>query len=98
MNSGAAYGRNDPWRATISERLSERPRMTTPRTLSASETSYETSCAHVRIEPRIEYFDSDAQPPTMKPEMPTEPSAKIASRPIETFATSPLIRQPCTLQ
>ncbi len=41
--------------------------MTTPSTLSASETSYETSCAHVRIEPRIEYFDSDAQPPTMKP-------------------------------
>jgi len=31
------------------------------------EFSYETSCADVRIEPRIENFDSDAQPPTMKP-------------------------------
>ena len=41
--------------------------MTTPSTLSASDTSYETSCAHVRIVPRIENFDSDAQPPTMKP-------------------------------
>ena len=30
--------------------------------------------------------------------MPIEPSAKISSRPIETFATSPLIRQPCTVQ
>ena len=66
-NCGAANGRNEPWRATISGRLSERPRMTTPSTLSASETSYETSWAHVRIEPRIENFDSDAQPPTMKP-------------------------------
>jgi hypothetical protein len=27
----------------------------------------ETSWAQVRIEPRIEYFESDAQPPTMKP-------------------------------
>ncbi len=46
---------------------SERPRITTPSTLSASDTSYETSCAHVRIEPSSENFDSDAQPPTMKP-------------------------------
>jgi hypothetical protein len=30
--------------------------------------------------------------------MPIDPSAKISSRPIETFATSPLIRQPCTVQ
>ncbi len=30
--------------------------------------------------------------------MPIEPSAKIAIRPIETLATSPLIRQPCTVQ
>ena len=60
-------GRNSPWRCTISARLSERPSITTPSTLSASDTSYETSCAHVRIEPRIENFDSDAQPPTMKP-------------------------------
>ena len=41
--------------------------ITTPSTESASDTSYETSCAHVRIEPRSAYFDSDAQPPTMKP-------------------------------
>ena len=39
----------------------------TPSTASASETSYETSCAHVRIEPSSEYFDSLAQPPMMKP-------------------------------
>jgi hypothetical protein len=51
----------------MSARLSERPSITTPSTLSASDTSYDTSCAHVRIEPRIENFDSDAQPPTMKP-------------------------------
>ena len=35
--------------------------------LMASEASYETICAQVRIEPSSEYFDSDAQPPTMKP-------------------------------
>ncbi len=40
--------------------------MTTPSTESASETSYETICAHVRIEPSSEYFDSLAQPPTTK--------------------------------
>ena len=66
-NCGAANGRNSPWRCTMSTRLSERPRMTTPSTLSASDTSYDTSCAQVRIVPRIENFDSDAQPPTMKP-------------------------------
>ncbi len=37
---------------------------TTPRTARPSETSYETSCAQVRIEPRSEYFDSLDQPPT----------------------------------
>src|SRR5690242_8490720 len=52
---------------TMSCRFSDWPISTTPSTESASETSYETSCAQVRIEPRIEYFDSDAQPPTMKP-------------------------------
>ena len=41
--------------------------MITPSTLSASETSYETSCAHVRIEPSSAYFESDDQPPRMKP-------------------------------
>ena len=51
----------------MSVRFSDWPISTTPSTLSASETSYETSCAQVRIEPRIEYFDSDAQPPMMKP-------------------------------
>ena len=51
----------------MSIRLSDCPISTTPSTLSASDTSYETSCAHVRIEPRIEYFDSDAHPPMMKP-------------------------------
>ena len=58
-----------PWGPgwTISGSESERPSRTTPSTLSASETSYDTSCAHVRIDPSSEYFDSDAQPPTMKP-------------------------------
>ncbi len=41
--------------------------ITTPSTLSASDTSYETSCAHVRIEPRSENLESDAQPPMMNP-------------------------------
>ena len=41
--------------------------MITPRTERARETSYETSCAQVRIEPSSEYFESDAQPPMMNP-------------------------------
>ena len=53
--------------STISTRFSDWPIITTPSTESASATSYETSCAQVRIEPRIEYFESEAQPPTMKP-------------------------------
>ena len=40
--------------------------ITTPSTESASETSYETSCAAVRIEPSSENFESLAQPPTRK--------------------------------
>ena len=40
---------------------------TTPSTANVSATSYETICAHVRIEPSSAYFESDAQPPTMKP-------------------------------
>ena len=40
---------------------------TTPSTERASATSYETSCAQVRIEPSSEYFESDAQPPMMNP-------------------------------
>ena len=56
-----------PWRWTISTSVQRPAMITTPSTASASETSYETSCAHVRIEPSSEYFDSDAQPPTMNP-------------------------------
>ena len=63
--------------------------ITTPSTDSASATSYETSCAHVRIEPSSEYFDSDAQPPTMKPYTPIEPSAKRKISAIGTSRTSP---------
>ena len=55
------------WAATMSTSESDSAMITTPSTESASETSYETSCAHVRIEPSSEYFESDAQPPTMKP-------------------------------
>src|SRR5882757_8727236 len=97
-NCGMTNGRNSPCRDTISGRLSERPSMTTPSTLSASATSYETSCAQVRIEPRIENFDSEAQPPTMKPYTPIEPSAKIRSNAIGTFATSPFTYQPLIVQ
>src|SRR6266536_4524340 len=50
---------------TIAVSWSDWPISTTPSTLSASDTSYDTSCAHVRIEPSSEYFDSDAQPPMM---------------------------------
>ena len=46
---------------------SEPAMSTTPSTESASDTSYETSCAHVRIEPSRANFESDAQPPMMKP-------------------------------
>src|SRR5512132_173546 len=56
-----------PCLLTMSTRLSDWPISTTPSTESASETSYETSCAHVRIDPSSEYFDSDAQPPTIAP-------------------------------
>ena len=41
--------------------------ITTPSTAKVSETSYETICAQVRIEPSSEYFECEAQPPTMKP-------------------------------
>ena len=61
--------------------------MTTPSTESASATSYETSCAHVRIDPSSEYFDSDDQPPTIRPYTPIEPSAKIRISAIGTLAT-----------
>src|ERR687885_408068 len=64
---GAAYGIVVPCLWTMSTSESEPAMSTTPSTDRASETSYETSCAQVRIEPRSEYFDSEAQPPTMKP-------------------------------
>ena len=41
--------------------------ITTPSTAKVSETSYETICAQVRIEPSSENFESEAQPPTMNP-------------------------------
>src|SRR5437763_14339931 len=45
--------------STMSARFSDCPISTAPSTESASETSYETSCAHVRIEPSSEYFEDD---------------------------------------
>src|SRR5512133_4316754 len=83
---------------TMCVSCSDWPISTTPSTLSASETSYDTSCAHVRIEPSSEYLDSDAQPPTMKPYTPIEPSAKTRMRAIGTSATTPLMCQPFTVQ
>ena len=43
--------------------------ITTPRTDRASETPRKGDelCAECRIDPSREYFESDAQPPTMKP-------------------------------
>src|SRR5919199_5654620 len=64
---GTRNQRATPCAWTMSTRLSEWAMITTPSTLSASETSYETSCAHVRIDPSSENFDSDAQPPTTNP-------------------------------
>src|SRR5712691_6970615 len=52
---------------TISTRFSDCPISTTPSTDRASETSYDTSCAQVRMDPSSAYFDSEAQPPTIAP-------------------------------
>src|SRR2546429_4824987 len=78
-NCGAANGRNEPCLCTMSTSESDPLRITTPRTASASETSYETSCAQVRIEPSSENLLSLAQPPMMKPYTPSEPTATIRS-------------------
>src|SRR5919201_3981636 len=64
---GTAYQTESDCCSTISTRFSEPAMITTPSTERASATSYETSWAHVRIEPSSEYFESEAQPPTMKP-------------------------------
>ncbi len=66
-NCGAAYHQLSTCAWTIPEIESVCAISTTPSTERASETSYETICAHIRMEPRSEYFDSDAQPPMMKP-------------------------------
>ena len=52
---------------TMSTSESEWPMITTPRTAKVSETSYETICAQVRIEPSSANLEWEAQPPTMKP-------------------------------
>src|SRR5712691_3048277 len=56
-----------PCLLTISTRFSDCPISTTPSTDRASETSYDTSCAQVRMDPSSAYFDSEAQPPTIAP-------------------------------
>ena len=66
-NCGRTYHVSFACAATMSTRESDRAIMITPRTLSASATSYDTSWAQVRIEPSRANFESDAQPPTMKP-------------------------------
>src|SRR4051794_37611635 len=66
-NCGTQYHQVLCCSSTIVARFSVPAISTTPSTLRASETSYETSWAHVRIEPSSEYFESEAQPPTMKP-------------------------------
>ncbi len=64
---GITYQMSAPCAATMSTSESDLAMITTPSTESASETSYDTSCAHVRIEPSNANFESDAQPPMMKP-------------------------------
>src|SRR6188472_589685 len=66
-NCGTTYHQVPSWPATMSTSESDCAIRTTPSTESASETSYETSCAHVRIDPSSAYFESDDQPPMMKP-------------------------------
>src|SRR5215212_1386327 len=97
-NCGITNQSVSPCFATISLRFSDCPIITTPSTASASDTSYDTSCAHVRIDPSSEYFDSDAHPPTMKPYTPIEPSANTRISATLTSATSPLMCQPLTSQ
>ena len=58
---------SEPCAATMSMSESDLAMITTPSTESASETSYETSWAHVRIEPSSAYFESEDQPPMMNP-------------------------------
>ena len=86
MNCGTAYQTVSCCLSTISVSESVPAMITTPRTESASETSYDTICAHVRIEPSSAYFESEAQPPTMKPYTPSAPSAKIRISEIGTSA------------
>src|SRR6187401_2107354 len=74
---------------TMSTGDSDWPIITTPSTESASETSYETICAHVRIEPSSENFDSLAQPPTMNAYIPVEPSAKMRISAIDVSMIQP---------
>src|SRR5918992_3334912 len=97
-NYGTTYHHVSSWAATTPVSESVCAISTTPRTLSASETSYETSCAQVRIEPSSEYFEREAQPPTMKPYAPTEPSAKMRMSAIGTSATWPSTSVPRIVQ
>src|SRR4026209_636294 len=61
---GAAYQTVSRCAETISVSESDPAMITTPSTDRASATSYDTSCAQVRIEPSRAYFESEAQPPT----------------------------------
>ena len=53
--------------STMSTSESDCAIITTPITDRPSETSYETSCAHVRSAPSREYLFSLAQPPRIRP-------------------------------
>ena len=55
------------WLLTICVSESEPAVITTPTSDSPSETSYEMSCAAERIAPRNEYFEPEAQPPSISP-------------------------------
>jgi hypothetical protein len=65
-NCGTTYHMS-PCASTMSTSDSEPAVMATPSSDRPSATSYEMSWAAARIAPRKEYFDPDAQPPSMRP-------------------------------
>jgi hypothetical protein len=65
-NCGMKY-HMPPWAWTIAVSESEPAVMITPINASPCETSYEISWAAARIAPRKEYFEPEAQPPSISP-------------------------------
>ena len=55
------------WLSTMSTSESEPAVIATPSSDRPRATSYEISCAAERIAPRNEYFEPEAQPPSIRP-------------------------------